>query len=308
MINEPIIRQFAEDNLKITKETNGQLYCICPYCQKANNHFNIDLSTGRNYCFRCGKGGSFERLTKKVCGWNTQVGDIIEQYSGGITLATLMDVYSKDTSYSDMFFDWKAGTVELTDSRLVCKRALMYLLKRNIIPKYALELGFRVGVEGNYKNMLVLPIYYNSEVANLIARQIPPYQTPLRYSGPHKGEALMDKSELLFNFDTAIEYDWTVIVEGVFDAISLREKGIPVVALMGKEISSEQVILVTENWNKVVILLDGGFEADAVKIGRRLQGLTDSVYIASIDGTEDPNENVEKAIEAIKKSKEIEYF
>jgi DNA primase len=308
MINSLIVHQFVEDNLSNIEIVGDNAYAVCPYCKKGNNHFAVNLNTGKYHCFKCNCKGNFERLSKKVLGWSTKIDDVIEQYSGGISLATLLSIYDKDTTVADLFFNWQEGTISIFDSKLVCQRALEYLATRNITRNYVEELGFRVGVEGKYKHCVVLPVYFQNEVVNLVARQIPPYETKERYNGPHKGEAIMDKGELLYNFDSVIGSDYVVIVEGVFDAIALKAKGIPVVALLGKEISKEQIYLVVENWDKVVVLLDGGFVKDALKIGKCLMGLTGTILIAIIDGEDDPSENVEAAISAIENARSIEYY
>lgn len=307
-MNEPIIRQFADEHLQITKEQNNQLFCTCPWCGKTYDHFNISLETGKFHCYRCGVSGRWERLAKKILGYKTDTKQLIEEYSNNISLATLENILNKDVSYADLFFNWQEGTVSIFDSKLICKRALEYLETRNLTRKQIKELEFRVGIDGRYKNMLVLPVYFNEEIVNLVARQIPNYDTPSRYLYPHKGEAIMEVSELLYNYDDAKDWDWVILCEGVFDVLAIKHKGLPVVGLLGKEISNEQVMLVTETWNKVVVLLDGGFQDDALKVARRLEGLTESVNLAIIEGEEDPSENVWKAIHAVKEAKSLEYF
>ena len=308
MINELIVRQFAEDNLKHIQERGSQLFADCPFCGKKHNHFNVSLETGKFNCYRCGKGGSFSRLTKQVLGWKTDTKQLIENYSSNITLATLENIYNNDVSYGELFFDWQEGTISIFDSKLICRRALEYLETRNLTRNQIKELQFRVGIEGRYKNMLVLPIYFDNEIVNLVARQIPEYPAKSRYLYPHKNEAVMEVSELVYNYDDAKDWEWVILCEGVFDVIALKNKGWPVVGLLGKDISNEQVLLVSSTWNSVVVLLDGGFQKDAVKIARNLEGLTDNIGIAIIEGTEDPSENVEKAIEAVKNAKVLEYF
>jgi len=243
-----------------------------------------------------------------VLGWRVKVADVIEQYSGGITLATLLSVYDKESTVADLFFDWTEGTTSIFESKLVCQRALEYLATRNITRKDVEKLGFRVGVEGRYENMLVLPVYFDHEIANLVARQIKGYNTPTRYLYPHKGEAPKDKSELLYNYDNARKKDWVVLVEGVFDCIALMQIGIPSVSLLGKEISDDQILLVLENWDKVIVLLDGGFEKDALKVARKLEGLTESIKIGIIEGNTDASEDVWSAVRAIRNASKLECF
>ena len=307
MINEPIITQFAQENLRNVVDKGSQLFSTCPFCGKEFNHFNISKETGKFNCYSCGKGGSFESLTKKLLGWKVNVKDVIEEYSSGITLATLIDIYDKDTTVGSLYFDWKEDTISIFDSKVVCKRALEYLMTRNMTRKLIERLEFRVGIAGKYENMIVMPVYFNEEVVNLVARRIPPYRGR-RYDGPHKDEAILNKSELLYNYDNVLDSDWVVVCEGVFDCIALAQKGVPCVALLGKEISTDQILLLVEKWDKIVILLDGGFEDSAIKNAKKLEGLTKTVQIAMIDGEEDPSENPLKAKEAIENAKSIECY
>ena len=83
--------------------------------------------------------------------------------------------------------------------------------------------GFRKDEDGDY---LLPPKYYTSK---------------------------MSKGRVLYNFDLARKYNYVVITEGVFDAISV---GGPAVATFGTGISEYQMRLIKEYWDSAIILLD----------------------------------------------------
>jgi DNA primase len=97
------------------------------------------------------------------------------------------------------------------------------------------------------------------------------------------------------------------MVEGIFDAFALMLKQLPVVALMGKEISSEQIRL-TMRWSKVIVLLDGGFTRDGLKVAKSLEGVIDEVYVATMPEGTDPSDSPELAVEAVEKAMSLNCF
>ena len=307
-MNSTTILQFALDNLTDVEDKGSQIYAVCPFCGK-QGHFNISKENGKFNCFRCGKKGHFHYLVKYILGWNTDVNKVVNEYTAGITLSTLLQLYDKNVSVADMFFNWRetVGAIELNGKSLACKKAVEYLASRNISLEYALELGIMVGTEGKYNHTVVIPIYFENEVVNYSARRIPP-AVGKRYETPRNTEVNYKKSELLYNFDSAKESDWVVIVEGQFDCIALMQEELPAVALMGKTMSTDQLLLVIENWDEVIIMLDGSFLEEAIAIGKSLVGLTSEVRIAIIEGASDPSSNVELAIEALGKARNIECF
>ncbi|MCP4383181.1 MAG: hypothetical protein GY798_17480 [Hyphomicrobiales bacterium] len=80
------------------------------------------------------------------------------------------------------------------------------------------------------------------------------------------------KTSVLFNLHRVLKMqaNQVVVVEGVFDAIRLHERGIPAVALLGSSISEAQVALLGEATISAIVMLDGGADAARMKVVDRV--------------------------------------
>ncbi len=69
------------------------------------------------------------------------------------------------------------------------------------------------------------------------------------------------KRHLLWNFHREMKEigpdEAVVIVEGFFDALRVKEVGYPCIALLGSSLTEEQEELITNYFNRVILLLDG---------------------------------------------------
>lgn len=302
---ELVVQQFVQEHCQNIVRKGDNLFCDCPFCGKSKQHFNISTLTGEFHCYRCGRGGDFSRFVKFFKGKKASVSKITEEYTSNISLATLASIYQQEESVKELLFEWKSNTLPLIHKKLKCQRAQEYLLSRNIPLDFAIEHDIRVGIDGKYDNMLIIPVFFNQQVVNFVARRF--HGVGRRYDGPHNDEAIMNKSHILYNFDATKNLESVVLVEGVFDAFALMLKEVPVVALMGKEISSEQVKL-TMCWSRVIVLLDGGFLKDGLKVAHSMEGLVDDVQVAVMPEGIDPSDSPETALKAISESGCISCF
>ena len=131
-----------------------------------------------------------------------------------------------------------------------------YIRKRGIKEGTAehFEIGFFYG-KGSMTERLVIPIH--NEKGELIAyagRAVDDEVEP-KYKVP----AGFRKSLVLFNLHRAKNSnDRVVLVEGFFDVMKVHQAGFPfVVSLMGSVLSEHQERLLVENFDSVILLLDG---------------------------------------------------
>lgn len=302
-MNEVVIREFIEEHCGETEEVGTNLFAACPFCGKKRRHWNISLITGKHHCYHCGKGGIFEGLCRWFTGKNPT--KVIAEYTDAMSLATLTNLYEPEEE-DTMFVDWQEGTKPLDSKSLTVARGLQYLNSRGIPLEFALQHELRIGVSGKYADMVIIPIHYEYEVVNFLARRF--RGVGRRYDGPRKGETPLPKSALFWNWDEACKLREVVLVEGFFDAVRLKQKGLNVAALLGKEIHPPQILKAAQVWDKVVILLDGGFIQDAVKVGRALEGLTHSILIGIMGEEQDPADFPEVAIQAVQDAQDLACF
>jgi DNA primase len=114
-------------------------------------------------------------------------------------------------------------------------------------------IGFYTG-KGLLHGRIVIPIHNASgELIAYAGRAIDGREPKYRFP------AAFRKSLVLFNLHRAIaaKARTVFVVEGFFDAIAVHQAGYPVVALMGSTISRRQVGLLSDHFDRVVLMLDG---------------------------------------------------
>lgn len=148
-----------------------------------------------------------------------------------------------------------------------------------------------------FQNRLIFPIYNSDQtLVGFVGRKISDEneKQPKYLSFPTT--ELFQKNQLLFNFnypDIDINRrDSTVyLVEGILDAIRLQSKNVNVIALMGTNLSKEQVNQINSTFKKVVIWLDGdraGLVA-TIKIAKMLLLKNIEVAINKSEKNADPD-------------------
>jgi hypothetical protein len=154
-----------------------------------------------------------------------------------------------------------------------------------------LELGrlFRVGycLQGSEAfpaatGRLIIPIYFRNAYVGWQGRILSDsldLGMPKYYTMPG-----LKKSEMLYNFDNAVQQPFVVICEGVTDVWRF---GLEAVALFGKTLSPTQAQLICARWKTVIILLDGDAPEAAREIAARLSGVR-SKLIVPLPADNDP--------------------
>jgi len=271
MITPFVIQIFCEEHLENVVVRGNELKASCPYCGKTNAHWGINLVTTKQGCFKCGKGGNFYSLHKHILGFYPNVDKLEEEYSSELSLEELQNIFSTvdETVQNTEIGDWTAGTCGIEVEGRIPKRAREYLLSRNISVELAKELDFRVAVSGCYQNRVIMPIKEGGVVLNFVARLLG--GEGKRYTGPHRDENFVNKSKLLWGFDRIKFNSEIILVEGIFDCISLYD--LNSVAILGKVLSNVQTEKLLEKAKSVIVLTDGGFVESAKKIAEKLLGL-----------------------------------
>lgn len=116
------------------------------------------------------------------------------------------------------------------------------------------EFGFCLGVTGPlYKasERIIIPVFNkDGDAVGAQARSVgtPDDDNPKYWTIP--GSKF---NETFYNIRSAIEQDYVVITEGVFDALKVGESG---VAILGSSISQKQKFLLSRHWDTIIFLLD----------------------------------------------------
>lgn len=138
-----------------------------------------------------------------------------------------------------------------------------FFQKRGILPETITHFGLGFCSRGMMQDRIVFPLHnregkligYTGRTVKSITDENPKWLLPPG----------LVKPKVLLNFDRVVNIsDTLIIVEGPLDLLAVHQAGYPnVVALLGKELlidpdfSYDQRRLITENFDKVVVLLDG---------------------------------------------------
>ena len=133
---------------------------------------------------------------------------------------------------------------------------------------------------GLYASRIIIPSYDSvGELNYFIARNI--FDGGMKYKNPPVSKDVIGL-ELFINWDEPI-----VLVEGVFDAISIRRNAIP---LFGKTIpKSLERKIIENNVKDIYISLDNDALQDALKICERFMKQGRNVYMIDIEDGKDPS-------------------
>ena len=186
---------------------------------------------------------------------------------------TSVDVSSVETEVPNKPLEFALKSIDSTHP---------YLKARGIKQETAecFGAGYFYG-KGSMSNRVVIPIH--NEVGELIAyagRAVDDETEP-KYKLPNG----FKKSLVLFNLYQAIETGEKriIVVEGYFDSMKVLQAGFPcVVSLMGSTLSEEQEKLLVQNFDSVILLLDGD-EVGRSAISEVASRLVREVFVRVVD-------------------------
>ena len=320
--------------VKKSKGKNGTEYSICcPYCasiglkQDTNFHLSINANTGAYHCFRCGDNGHASSMLQMFGGWQGAEADTHPQAEVDVSIKAphnaaaggklvSVDTLDEDhhairylTRYRERAFDPKTicnefgyGVGGLVNSGVMyCDKGNKFMMGRYdtsrtlIFPVYGVVKN-EVKVVGWQSRLTYDPKRLTDdecEAMRLPKKDDGTWDLPMKYfTAPG-----FDKSRFLYNSINARRFDYVVVTEGVFDAMSV---GPCAVSLLGKNASDHQVQMLSAYWKEVILLLDpGSADVDIVDLASRLSATTYVVVVALTgykDAGDAPREEIWKQI------------
>lgn len=290
---------------------NKNLISRCPFCKKEGKFgVYIGKETDRKklfmaHCFSCGNSTKTLEQLLSVIGRTDLIITPVANLSKELDTTILFPINEQEE------IDDSLCIVELPDFYRRCF-SHPYLNSRGFV--YDDYEYFQVGSTGrlNYKysDYVIFPIIDDGDCVGYVARHIRSKQEIDHYNAQakSKGEYCIlrfrnstenDFVKLLYNYDAIIrdETDTVILVEGIFDVISLTRKlelydnpPVAVVATFGKKISQAQIYKIQDKGVENIVI---GYDGDAVcAIKKTAKELTPyfNVFIADI---EDPQKDWE---------------
>lgn len=245
----------------------------CPFCNDKKRHLYINIKKGIGYCFKC-------HATPKLT-------DVISKLDVNDVITKIPD---KDTILFNPPGDMLIDSLVSNSPSNAAKIAFNYLTSRGLTVPDILQYRIRFSVN---KHVIVwFPIFGVDT------------DTPLYYQGRtvgKNGNYIFQKGNL-FSFIPFRSWcpgklteraDTAVIVEGIFDAISVG-KIMPAVALLGKNANNAKIKYLKRLANNWIIWLDADAANDSVLLALKIKKLLpdSSVKIVpdSMNITCDPDE------------------
>lgn len=275
----------------------------CPYCGKQGGKFGIFVGAETekkklfmSHCFSCG------HTTKDINQLLDDIGrpDLKVEETASFSPLEVPEFFGVEEDE----IDDELEEVEMPEGYKRCYKN-RYLKSRGFeFEDYDyFPVGTTRGLNFKFDDYVIFPIIDNGKVVGYVSRHIwnkadiDEYNNRAKRNGKYQIRRYNNSLEndfikLLYNYDTVIEdeTDTVIIVEGIFDVISLTRKldlyennRVSVVATFGKKISDTQIYKLQSKGVRTVII---GYDSDAMEaINKAANQLNEyfDVYIAKID-------------------------
>lgn len=243
---------------RIRKGTDAVYFC--PKCHHYKKKLEVSLLTGKYNCWVCGFSGlNLGSLLKKLNAPRECYG-LIGEIRKTVPKNALENLFAEQKEVEEIHClpDDFIPLYENGSKSVIRKHAMSYLKKRGIslVDIYRYNIGYCE--KGQYKNRIVIPSYDVSGGLNFYSCRDFFDISWLKYVNCEFNKNVIG-FEMLTNFSEEI-----TLVEGAFDAISVRRNAIP---LFGKTLSDALKLKILIFRPPVVnVLLDNDALKDAIKI------------------------------------------
>ena len=257
---------------------NGESAFHCPFCNHHKKKLQVNLETQKWHCWVCNKGGhKIGILLRKLNAPKQIISEVLKilgDYKG------VKQEKDEKTEYNVSLPQCYKPLWEKSEDPLY-KNAIHYLKKRGIEGIDILRYSIGYCSSNGYSNRIIIPSYDGEGKLNyFIARDMFP-NSKFKYKNPPMSKDTVC-FEMFINWNEPI-----VLVEGVFDAIAIRNNAIP---LLGKFPSKTLVKrLVEKQVKKIYVALDEDARQDAIKLSKFLMDYGISTYLLNMRD-KDPSE------------------
>jgi DNA primase len=299
------VEEWCKDNLDNVKLTStDQIVADCPWCNKSD-HLYINRINGHYICFSCNEAG------RHLIGIISQVEGISRSEARKFIMRNRVEFRRKETPKTllDRISDRKQNNEDKVKATLpeeyipVYKDGKwsfpVYLRERKIKRTTAREWKIGWARKGRYGGRIIIPIVCPNGVS-FTSRDVTNEQEP-KYLNPSG----VNHRKLLLGWDKHPLKGDVVLVEGPMDAIKMWQHGFPSLALLGKVLHVEQLLLLATKPpdSSIIVMLDPEENTAPIQVAQQLISFFDEVYIAKLPKKVDPGASKRKqAGEAIDKA------
>lgn len=298
-----------EDKRKIVTQILGsysqqgqdEFYFTCPFCNHHKKKLAINFTKNSWHCWTCdARSKNIYRLVRKF--GNYQQRQKYLEFEGRIDLSEFDGLFNALNEVEEkQLIELPKEFISLCNKDLPWHsvEAARYLNNRGITKKEILKWKIGYCHEGRYSGRIIIPSFdVDGDVNYFIARSYVGHDR--RYLNPPTGRDIVF-NELIVDWDEPI-----VLVEGVFDAISVGENAIPILGSTLRERSRLfQAIAIHDT--PVYIALDPDAETKAEYIIKSMLKYGLEVYKVNVEEFKDIGDMSREQIQnALQNSRKIE--
>lgn len=251
----------------------GEHYFTCPFCNHHHKKFAVNVIKNKWKCWVCGaKGGHLLGLFKRLDVSPAQIKELRTCLSDD-DVKKYVDVSSDEQVELHLPYEFKP--LWKPNNTFEYKHAIRYIKNRGISGYDIIRYKIGYCETGTYGGRIIVPSYdADGKLNYFVARAY--HESGMKYKNP-----LVSKNVVVFEE----QIDWkepVVLVEGVFDAISVRRNAIP---MLGKFLPKKLEVKLLENQvTQVYILLDTDARTEALQLEQKLNSHGIKVSQVSVCG------------------------
>jgi len=278
MYKYELVKLLEKVLMKSYQMKNGEHAFHCPFCNHHKKKLQINTETQKWHCWVCNKGGyKIGILLRKINAPKNIISEVLKilgDYQG--VSKEKEEITKYDVSLPQCYKPlWKPSEDPLY------KNAIHYLKGRGIGPIDIVRYSIGFCSSNGYSNRIIIPSYdADGKLNYFMARDMFP-NSKFKYKNPPMSKDTVG-FEMFINWKEPI-----VLVEGIFDAIAIRNNAIP---LFGKFPSKTLVMRLAEKQvKKVYVALDEDAKQDAIKLSKFLMDYGIKTYLLDMKD-KDPSE------------------
>jgi DNA primase len=280
-----LINEVLGQNAKLRKGGNQATY-FCPKCNHYKRKLEVSLETGQYHCWVCHFRGSYlgSLLTKVKA--PRQYRDRLFDLTKDVRLYRKAKNKTEevDVSLPEDFISLSsppANDANYSEHMQEYRRAMAYLKNRGITLEDICRYNIGYCESGEYRDCVVIPSYDDEGKLNYFSSRSYYPSTWWKYKNA-------PFSKNIVGFESFINYDEPVtLVEGVFDAIAVRNNAVPLFGTYLPMKLKEQLVI--HKVKQVNIVLDNDAMREATNAVQELWKWGINVNLVKLD-KKDPSE------------------
>jgi len=231
---------------------NDEVAFNCTFCHHSKKKLQVNLRTQMWQCWVCGvKGRSIYHLFKKLKA-STMHFEKLKDLTGYTPVTTAKKTYDE----LSLPIEFKSF-LQVESSNPEFWNAFSYLKKRGLTREDILRYNIGYCETGPYSKMVVIPSYDADGILNFFTGRSYYNDSTFKHKNPKV-------SKDIIGFELYIDWEYPItVVEGVFDALSVKRNAIP---LFGKIVLEKlKKAVVQNNVKHINIALDKDARAKALQ-------------------------------------------